>query len=479
MVPCTLTVNGVPELALSAACLDLDSIVEFSTSTDTLTIFNTGCDTLNVTNITNNLGIFSPDTTALQVLPGDSGTLVVTFAPVTVGTFHDTLQLFTDAGDTSICLSGDAFQRPVISIDPNVLNDTIVGCNDSITVPLTVFNTGGSDLIFSIGPPAASSLSLDSVLARLNRNATTITDEIPNRFDFSDGIFGTVIPDGGGDMYDSGNDLNTNLTTTIFYSDNTVLANAGFGTNGRYFTRKVTGLFVMAADLDGITSFEITGNLGADGFGTATGAVINHTFGSTTYTGFVKRVSGAGDPSVNHLIIIEQDAAAAQNFATNTDDDQHEVTGLDTVTRLYYLLYSSTAGGFITDAETQTIMNAFLESLELLPPYIAINPTTDTVAAGDSATVLITYDGTGRPAGTFANQKFIASNDPLNPTVAVPCTLTIIGTPEIELLPTACLDLDSIMEFTTNSDTFEILNAVDGWMRCKITLTGGQMQFVV
>ena len=43
------------------------------------------------------------------------------------------------------------------------------------------------------------------------------------------------------------------------------------------------------------------------------------------YLGFVKRVYNAGDPSVNHLIIVEDTPGVEHQFATNTNDDFHRV----------------------------------------------------------------------------------------------------------------------------------------------------------
>ena len=51
-------------------------------------------------------------------------------------------------------------------------------------------------------------LGLDSLAVALAADPGVITDLIPNRFDFSGGETGTAISDGGGDMYDGGNQLN-------------------------------------------------------------------------------------------------------------------------------------------------------------------------------------------------------------------------------------------------------------------------------
>jgi len=64
---------------------------------------------------------------------------------------------------------------------------------------------------------------LATVLTSLNAGAAILAALVPNRYDFTDGISGTNISDGGGDMYDGGNYLGTNITTAgtyLNYADN-------------------------------------------------------------------------------------------------------------------------------------------------------------------------------------------------------------------------------------------------------------------
>ncbi|UCD38240.1 MAG: choice-of-anchor D domain-containing protein, partial [Fidelibacterota bacterium] len=180
--------------------------------------------------------------------------------------------------------------------------------------------------------------SLETVLENLNANYTLVSAAIPNRYDFSEGEWGNYISDGGGDdMYDGGNMLYTNLGGPLEYSNDIIIPSPVLGAGGRYFTRKYPGLFVMAADIEGVSEFVIDGYLGADGGGSADGAVLQVDVVDRTFYGFVKRVYDAYDPSVNHLVIVE-DAAASHEFSTYTDYDYHRVFNLSQANRLYYLL---------------------------------------------------------------------------------------------------------------------------------------------
>ena len=175
---------------------------------------------------------------------------------------------------------------------------------------------------------------------QLDQNFETITSNIPDMYFFSDGVNGYSIIDGGNDMYDGGNQLSTPSGVILYYSDGLVVSNDNLGQGGSYFTRKYNGLFLFVADINNIPFFEITGNNGADNGGTVNGSVLETTINGKTFYGFVKRVFNAGDPSINHLFIVEANEGLSHEFATNTDNDYHRVFGLENSDRLYYLLYS-------------------------------------------------------------------------------------------------------------------------------------------
>ncbi|HIO71765.1 MAG TPA: choice-of-anchor D domain-containing protein, partial [Flavobacteriales bacterium] len=459
-IPVTFTIDGAPIMDISANCLDLDTALVGATNTAALWFYNTGCDTLFVTSITNALPAFASDTNKMAVLPYDSLQLTAMFTPASTGLFQDTFIITTNDFNTTVCLTAYAIPAPALSINPDFFNDTITSCCDSITFPLTINNTGGSNLFTTLEFCNMGIAPLSAVLTSLNANNLNVVNAIPNRFDFDDGITGDSIWDGGGDMYDRGNFLGTNFGEFIHYSDNVIAASTLLGSAGQYFTRKYTGLFVFAADLDAVDFFEITGNLGADGSGNMDATILStsDTCG-ITYKGFVKRVYGTGDPSVNHLIIVRDTPGLSHTYSTDTEDDQHRVSGLNTqpTTRLYHLLYASASGGYIDDAQTLNIMNQFITSIAAPPAWVNLSSITDTTVAGDSSIINVEFISCGNNTGTYTSMLLVSSNDPANPVDTVDLTLTIIGNPTITLSDT-CLDFDTIMEFTTAVDSFQITN---------------------
>ncbi len=251
---------------------------------------------------------------------------------------------------------------------------------------------------------ADGSSALSSVLTRLDTHQANLRALVPSSYAFVDGITGDNIVDGGDDMYDSGNYLNTPLGSSIPYSDGVVTPNGVLGVGGRYFTRKHTGFFTFVADLNGVSSFFTSGNLGADGNGLTSSAVLTRTVGGVTYKGFLKRVYGTADPSVNQLIIVQDRPGLSQTAATNTDDNLHTVNGLGGTTRLYYLLFASSAGGFVSDAVYGNIMDYFLQnvvtdSLTRDAGFAAASVPVATVSDAETAAGSLTVTATTVPAG--------------------------------------------------------------------------------
>ena len=221
----------------------------------------------------------------------------------------------------------------------------------------------------------SSNQSLTNIILNLvyNNKAIDIADQFPERFDFTEGEFGTHIVNGTSDMFNQGNFFSTDLITdpTYFIPYNRREAKndiTSLGPKGRYFTDKFMGLFVFMADLDGVSTFSVSGGLGADASGQVEGTVLTQTINGITYKGFVKRVFGTDKPSVNHLIVVEDNGSVGHTYATNPSDDGHTVTGLSGVKRLYYLLFASRKNGSgtkIDDSSMSNIMSTLITSLGL------------------------------------------------------------------------------------------------------------------
>jgi hypothetical protein len=312
----------------------------------------------------------------------------ITVSPTTTTTYY--ARNFNNGAWSSNCTSVTINVNPVPTV--NAGSDTSICSGSGTNLLATV--TGG----VTIGV-------LQDVLNAINTNQSTLLSSIPTPYGFvlDGGVNSNSIIDGGSDMYDGGNYINTILGSTINYSDNVVTSSTAFGTGGQYFTRVIgpqgnstvtPTIFYWAADLNGVSSVSITGNNGADGSGIQDLNTFTVTANGVTFSCFLKRVYNAGDPSINQLFLIPLTNNASQSMGSTTNDGYHNLTGLNGINRMYYMLYAGNAGAEISVSQATTIAQTFAN---ILP---------------SSAT----YSWTSTPAGFNSNLQ--------NPTVSPASTTT-------------------------------------------------------
>ncbi len=215
--------------------------------------------------------------------------------------------------------------------------------------------------------------TIESLRDQLAVESASISALVPNRYDFFEGESGYYIYDGGNDMYDYGNFLNTDLAGNIPYTNGAIVASDSFGPGSKYFTAKYQGLFVMAATNISISTFQITGDLGADGGGSVDGATLHTTVNGNPYTIFAKRVFNAGDPSVNHIVIVPGTGIGVrQTTVSDTNNDLHTIMGVSSVKQIYYLLVAGDGGLYIDNNSITTIANEFLTNLIAGPIAVSV-----------------------------------------------------------------------------------------------------------
>lgn len=456
IITTVLNLTGIPEISSRPDSLMFDSAMIGATTCLSGKVLNPGCSTLVVNAISFQTSHFNAPFTPIHIPPGDSAMVTICFSPQTTGLLIDTAILTSNAQDARFILVGQGLPAPNIQVFPDSFDLVIQNCNDTLDTLLLVSNTGAVDLFYHIRSNTGT-VMLDTVLSQLNQYNTAITGIIPNRFNFTEGESGNNINDGTSDMYDGGNYLNTNFGTNLVYSNNTIANSTYFGAGGRYFTRKYTGLWVLGADLDNVSYFEITGNLGADGNGNMDASILNTSMNGISYLGYVKRVYNAGDPSVNHLIIVEDNPNTSQTFSTNTNDDQHRVSGMNGLNRMYYLLYAGSSGYYIHDTTALKIMIAFLNVINTSPEWVQLSLTDDTVSAGQQSQVNLTIVTSNLTSGQYHAHIDITSNDPDQPLITLPVFLDYSGLPEIQLSETF-LDFGNTMLGTTQQHQVWIYN---------------------
>jgi hypothetical protein len=191
------------------------------------------------------------------------------------------------------------------------------------------------------------------------------------------------ISDGGDDMYDTGNIINTDLGTEIPYThtqmsvdnesneanisdfimDGTTIAGdeTNFGSGSTYFTNLYPGLFVLSASEVDISEFFISGDLGSYGNGQHEILTYIPTGYESTYTAYIKRLWDTNDPTINQVIIVDTDGTGITHTSDSSNvEDDNSITGLTSVTKLHYLLFAKADGGKVTNAEFEGVINSYL-----------------------------------------------------------------------------------------------------------------------
>ncbi|MCC7141546.1 MAG: choice-of-anchor D domain-containing protein [Candidatus Eisenbacteria bacterium] len=294
--------------------------------------------------------------------------------------------------------------------------------------------------------PMAGQSSLEDLVARLTELEATFPSYFPDRTGLRFSTWpetlgpGPEIEDGGSDSYDGGNRIATNLGGPVLYTEGEVRGDPAFGPAGRYFTMEAGGLFALVADLDGTEAFQIDGNLGADGDGVVEGLTVAFRYLGRDYVGFQKSVYGAGDAPVLHLILVEANDSLIHEFSTDTNNDFDRISGLTGAGRIYYLLADGYDADFPLAAErVLALAQLFLGVVEPVPMWLTIDPGSGRVPArGDggeleSATIRVLVDASVVDDGSHGAQILVATNDPENPTFAVPIVLTAHGVSDLAI----------------------------------------------
>jgi Zn-dependent metalloprotease len=461
-IQAVLNVTGIPVQSFERDTVVFNSQFIGYSKTDSVLVYNSGTADLDVSNVYTTNSDYTIELNSFTLTPRQSKWLKVNYSPSSEG-MDNAFLIFennTVRQSDTLLLEGNGIIAPSMTLTPTEINILLSpGEQELRRVYLGNIN-GGSDLSYSISinydSASDGDQELQVLLDSLNNQYSSITSLIPNCFYFRDGVTGTYISDGGSDMYDTGNFLNTNNSNSIPYSDNQVMLSTSFGQGGKYFTRKYDGLFVLAADIYNLDNFSISGGLGADSYGSVDGTVLTAQVNGNTYKGYVKRVYGTGDPSINHLIITKDNDNTYHQFSSNTDSDSHTLYGLSQCQRIYYLLYAGTSGSYISDSTTLSIMSQFLSVVEgTNSGWLQPNNYQGVVSAGQTNAIELLINANDLQENTYRAVVNIETNDPQNNMDSVVVNLEVsynqpprvenpIGNKVIYMSYNGQIDLDSV-----------------------------------
>lgn len=147
-----LTLDGVSETYINRSmCYDLDTLVKGGTYVDSVFVENLGCDSLYFNSLSSTDAIFSASAAYSEIGVGDSGWVIVTISPTTVGAITDTV--FVNTSDTTwpLCYNGYVAEAPNAWVNTNPISLSTVNCGDSVAFTFPIANTAsGTSLDWSV-----------------------------------------------------------------------------------------------------------------------------------------------------------------------------------------------------------------------------------------------------------------------------------------------------------------------------------------
>jgi len=148
------------------------------TQTLKIHVSNAGTDVLNITSISANAPEFTVSVSSLTLSPGQSQDVPVSFHPTSAGVKSGTLTVTSNDADEAslqVSLSGEGLIPPDISVSPTSLSEALFSGSTSTKI-LTLSNTGGSALNFTLELTFQSSTAVSVAFAGLSQNNNALSD---------------------------------------------------------------------------------------------------------------------------------------------------------------------------------------------------------------------------------------------------------------------------------------------------------------
>jgi subtilisin family serine protease len=470
-VPVSMHVIGAPRLVASRDSIGFGTLFVGQSRTDTLSVSNPGTDLLSVTSVTVAPDAFTTDVTPFTLAPGARRTLVVRYAPATLGASNGALTFVSNDPShptLAVALSGTALPPPIAGIAPDSLHIEVAqGGHQQAT--LTLSNTGGSDLTFSVATSStAARPAALTVVPEAIRTSKTLPSAprptarvVPRKSAVEGPASGSlgavlVIADGGteGDV--------DSLLTSAGYSVTQVVDDSNWdGTNPSPSGFKL----VVLLDGPGVTNgMPAGGQTALKNFVAAGGGLI-----STEWLAYEVSVGnyslmqalipltwgdfaeGLFTWSVVHAHPVTSGVSPEFNVSTTADIGTANSgtvlvassTGYPMVITKSYgagnIVHFSCAGNYfgyrpftVPDMQRLLLNSAnWLTGANLL----TVAPSSGSVPAHASLDLTVSDDPGVLPPGTYYNSVFLATNDPVTPSLTVPVTIVVVGAAAIALSP--------------------------------------------
>jgi Zn-dependent metalloprotease len=444
-LPVSLTVSGLPEITLSDSLLNFGDVFMNGTEIDSLKISNTGCDTLRITGLQCSLAEYSINKNSLKIAPNKSESILVSFKPTSLGIKNGNLILKNIYSDYEIPITGRGIEAPSFELAPDSIILSTNSCQDSVTVPISVYNRGGSDLIIKmkgLRNPKTEILALTY--------GVDLSREYPNTITAINKYFTNY------NLTEINTTISGALQSALVGKDILLIAEQELG-SGTVFTgfASVIQRFVSEG---GTVIFCGTDNTNCI-YNTG---IFAGSFGNITMSGQLNVVNSS-HPLADQVpsSFTGSNATFSQNFTNPGIEQVVKYSNSDVVATRKLGMGKAIYIGFdfylYSNEAARLIANAVQWGSSSTTGYLSSSIQSDTIAPGDSSLILLKFNSTDLLSGIYSDSIKVNSNDPLFPSRNIHYQFTLNGSPVVSLSD-SCLSYGNVYLGQSKRDTLKIRN---------------------
>ncbi|MFQ5607760.1 MAG: choice-of-anchor D domain-containing protein, partial [Candidatus Zixiibacteriota bacterium] len=485
LVPALLHVTGAPDLQTSDTSLDFGTVFIGVTRTDSFVVSNIGVEVLNVSGISSSSTDYTATPGLFSLAPGGTRLVEVSFAPTVEGAIPAALTISSDdplEPTVIVALAGSGLLPPIISAAPDSL-DADQLTDDITTQILTVSNGGSSDLIFDAvvlsapgSPPAPYLLTPPDSSGDAPDYDGTAPDPLapPYRttpisatlFDLS----GVVILSNGslGSWTTIVSDLT--LRGAVVHEFFGTLTPALLDTVDIYWTHDFSGwspseLTALSGWVNAGGSVLFEADQSSSAYNQLLAAIgVNITFASGGSSGTTSNIfphettlgvaSLALNSNLGHLSNVSAPAGLLVSDVSGQPHGAYSAAGFGRVIALANEDFVNSSIGIV---DNQLFANQVFDWLAQALGWLSVSPESDTIPAGLSTDLTVTFDATGLFGGDYNARIALNSNDPFTPQLSVPAHMFVTGIPKIDVTPVS-FDFGPLFIGLSLTDQFVVTN---------------------
>ncbi|MBK8700511.1 MAG: DUF1573 domain-containing protein [Saprospiraceae bacterium] len=394
--------------------------------------------------------------------PGGTKTLTLNFETPTIGTYTDTMYIYSQAGIDTVVVHAEVVGVPQLALETDTLSVDFAMCAMDTVLTQKIYNNGDGPLYYQV----ANLNSLPSFISVINETDTVAAGDSTG---FMVNLSEVNLPVGS---YNYLIRLSTNDTLQVF---DTIMVHITIAGQGMISTS------VSPMDFDTIPrnatiskSITITNNgcqplyianvfTGTSNFIENLSSIYLPPYQSfTTNVTFQPPLTGPFTDTLTimgnmdtSLVVLQGVAAGAltfelESFASNVTIQTCMGMTMDTIT-----LYNVGDGN-----GTFNITNA-----ATFPSWLQVSPLSGAIPEGDSVDLVLSYDAMALSNASYTKTIQIATSDPITPLVSLQANMFIAGQPiastdkdtiDFGFTYLTTIKRDSIIVTNTGCDTFEV-----------------------